>query len=82
MEWTEDCEAAFRTLKEKICSSPVLQSPDFNQRFMCVIVWFYLVYVEVKICVYKMSVVNWYRDYWNMYCLINGTSKEGAESGL
>ncbi len=49
---------------------------------MCVIVWFYLVYVEVKICVYKMSVVNWYRDYWNMYCFINGTSKEGAESGL
>ncbi len=34
MEWTEDCEAAFRTLKEKICSSPVLQSPDFNQRFL------------------------------------------------
>ncbi len=34
MEWTEDCEAAFRTLKEKICSSPVLQSHDFNQRFL------------------------------------------------
>ncbi|KAL0171213.1 hypothetical protein M9458_031524, partial [Cirrhinus mrigala] len=33
-EWTEDCEADFRTLKEKICSSPVLQSPDFNQRFL------------------------------------------------
>ncbi len=49
---------------------------------MCVIVWFYLVYVEVKFCVYKMSVVNWYRDYWNMYCFINGTSKEGVESGL
>ncbi len=34
MEWTEDCKAAFRMLKEKICSSPVLQSPDFNQRFL------------------------------------------------
>lgn len=34
IEWTEDCEVAFRTLKEKMCSSPVLQSPDFNQRFL------------------------------------------------
>ncbi len=34
MEWTKDCEAAFRTLKEKIWSSPVLQSHDFNQRFL------------------------------------------------
>ncbi len=26
MEWTEDCKAAFRMLKEKICSSPALTS--------------------------------------------------------
>lgn len=32
--WTEDCETAFNTLKEKMCSSPVLQSPDFSQRFL------------------------------------------------
>ncbi len=32
--WTEDCEAAFKTLKEKMCSSPVLQSPDFTQSFL------------------------------------------------
>ncbi len=32
--WTEDCEAAFKTLKEKICSSPVLQNPDFTQSFL------------------------------------------------
>lgn len=33
IQWTEDFEAAFRTLKEKMCSSPVLQSPDFSQSF-------------------------------------------------
>ncbi len=50
---------------------------------MCVILWFYFVYyVEVKFCAYKMSIVYRYRDYWKMYCFINGTSKEGAESGL
>ncbi|KAL0174904.1 hypothetical protein M9458_030872, partial [Cirrhinus mrigala] len=32
--WTEDCEAAFKTLKEKMCSSLVLQSPDFTQSFL------------------------------------------------
>ncbi len=32
--WTEDCEAAFKTLKEKMCSSPVLQSPDFTESFL------------------------------------------------
>ncbi len=32
--WTEDCEEAFRTLKEKMCSGPVLQSPEFTQSFL------------------------------------------------
>ncbi len=31
---TEACERAFNTLKDKMCSEPVLQSPDFNQRFL------------------------------------------------
>lgn len=31
--WTDDCEKAFTTLKDKKCSSLVLQSPDFSQRF-------------------------------------------------
>lgn len=34
ISWTEDCETAFKGLKEKICSSPVLQSPHFNQHFL------------------------------------------------
>ncbi|RXN16344.1 Retrovirus-related Pol poly from transposon [Labeo rohita] len=32
--WTDDCETAFNALKDKMCSSPVLQSPDFSQRFL------------------------------------------------
>lgn len=32
--WTNDCETAFTTLKERMCSSPVLQSPDFAARFL------------------------------------------------
>ncbi len=32
--WTGDYEAAFNTLKENMCSSPVLQSPNFFQRFL------------------------------------------------
>ncbi|XP_054875465.1 uncharacterized protein LOC129351003 [Amphiprion ocellaris] len=32
--WSEDCETAFETLKTHLCSSPVLRSPDFNQRFL------------------------------------------------
>ncbi|XP_073668194.1 uncharacterized protein [Paramisgurnus dabryanus] len=32
--WTEDCENAFVKLKERICADPVLQSPDFTQRFL------------------------------------------------
>ncbi|KAG1929738.1 gag-pol fusion protein [Pimephales promelas] len=34
LPWTEDCELAFRSLKERICSSSVLQIPDFSQRFV------------------------------------------------
>ncbi|XDV39343.1 hypothetical protein PO909_008599 [Leuciscus waleckii] len=34
IRWTDDCETAFTTLKDKMCSSPVLQSPDFSQRFL------------------------------------------------
>lgn len=34
IEWTGDCDTAFRSLKEKMCSSPVLQNPDFTQRFL------------------------------------------------
>ncbi len=34
MKWTEACESAFNTLKDKMCSEPVLQRPDFNQRFL------------------------------------------------
>lgn len=32
--WNEDCEAAFQALKASLCSSPVLRSPDFSQRFL------------------------------------------------
>lgn len=32
--WTEDCETAFKTLQTCLCSSPVLKSPDFSQRFL------------------------------------------------
>ena len=32
--WSEDCETAFRTLKDYLCSSPVLKSPDFTKRFL------------------------------------------------
>ena len=28
--WTEDCEAAFQTLKQKLCERPVLAMPDFD----------------------------------------------------
>ncbi|XP_024136818.1 uncharacterized protein LOC112151925 [Oryzias melastigma] len=32
--WTDECELAFKTLKAKLCSSPVLKSPDFTKRFL------------------------------------------------
>ena len=32
--WSADCEAAFKTLQEKLCAAPVLKSPDFDQPFL------------------------------------------------
>lgn len=32
--WTDECEEAFKTLKNQLCASPVLRSPDFSQRFL------------------------------------------------
>ena len=32
--WTPDCEEAFRKLKDLLCSSPVLQAPDFKKSFV------------------------------------------------
>ncbi len=32
--WTGACEEAFNTLKERMCTDPVLQSPNFDQRFL------------------------------------------------
>ena len=29
--WMPKCEEAFKTLKEGLCSSPVLRSPDFSR---------------------------------------------------
>ncbi|KAL3999724.1 growth arrest and DNA-damage-inducible protein [Sarotherodon galilaeus] len=34
VRWTEDCEQAFRDLKEAVCTHPVLHSPDFNKPFI------------------------------------------------
>lgn len=34
VKWTEACEKAFNSLRGKMCSAPVLQSPDFNRRFL------------------------------------------------
>ncbi|KAL0199477.1 hypothetical protein M9458_008017, partial [Cirrhinus mrigala] len=34
IQWNKDCKVAFKTLKEKMCSSPVLQSPAFTQSFL------------------------------------------------
>ena len=32
--WTPPCEQAFAALKQALCSSPILRSPDFNRRFI------------------------------------------------
>uniref|UniRef100_A0A3P9KG95 Gypsy retrotransposon integrase-like protein 1 n=1 Tax=Oryzias latipes TaxID=8090 RepID=A0A3P9KG95_ORYLA len=32
--WTDECEQAFQALKNKLCSCPVLKSPNFDQRFL------------------------------------------------
>ena len=34
VKWSGECEAAFRKLKELLCSAPVLQTPDFAQPFI------------------------------------------------
>ena len=31
--WTDDCEASFRTLKEKLVSAPILVLPESGKRF-------------------------------------------------
>ena len=31
--WTEECEISFRTLKDKLITSPILIYPDFSKRF-------------------------------------------------
>eukprot|EP00795_Rhopilema_esculentum_P006818 gene6818-12410_t len=34
IQWTDDCENAFRRLKKALCSSPVLRSPDYSKEFL------------------------------------------------
>ncbi len=34
VQWDSHCEVAFCKLKELLCSSPVLQSPDFSRQFI------------------------------------------------
>ena len=34
VQWSPVCAGAFQTLKEALCSSPVLRSPDFDKTFM------------------------------------------------
>ncbi|KAI8496819.1 hypothetical protein Bbelb_254740 [Branchiostoma belcheri] len=34
VEWTDECEGAFQTLKGKLCEDPVLRSPDFERPFV------------------------------------------------
>lgn len=34
VDWNGACESAFQGLKEKLCTFPVLQSPDFRRRFL------------------------------------------------
>ncbi len=34
VHWTDECDRAFRDLKEAICSHPVLHSPDFEKPFI------------------------------------------------
>ena len=33
-QWTEECETAFRTLKERLCQAPVLAYPSFDRDFV------------------------------------------------
>ena len=34
VHWTEECESVFLALKEKLCSAPVLKSPNFQLPFV------------------------------------------------
>ncbi|KAL0156516.1 hypothetical protein M9458_047762, partial [Cirrhinus mrigala] len=34
LPWTDECDTAFRNLKNRLCTRSVLQSPDFSQRFL------------------------------------------------
>ena len=34
VKWTGECEAAFRKLKELLCSAPLLRTPNFAQTFI------------------------------------------------
>ena len=34
VEWSQECERAFRQLKTRLCSNPVLQSPDLEKEFI------------------------------------------------
>ena len=34
VQWTTECEAAFRRLKTALCSAPVLNSPNFSKEFI------------------------------------------------
>ena len=33
-EWTTECDDAFRTLRRKLCSAPILAFPNFHNRFI------------------------------------------------
>ena len=32
--WTQECDISFNRLKELLCSSPILQTPDFTRPFI------------------------------------------------
>ena len=34
MRWSEECERAFHELKTRLCSEPILRSPDFDKEFI------------------------------------------------
>ncbi|CAM5155407.1 unnamed protein product, partial [Natator depressus] len=34
VHWSNECETAFRTIKERLCSNPILFSPDFHHDFI------------------------------------------------
>ena len=34
VKWTQECEKAFRHLKQLLCSTPILKSPNFDKQFI------------------------------------------------